>query len=69
MPRYNIGVYNAEVRELVRDGRRHPNLKDSWGDTHYLDVEASDKAEAYSKIQRRYPKHLGYVITDVVEEK
>jgi hypothetical protein len=69
MPKYSVGVYNAEVREMVRAGQRHPNLKDSWADTHYFDCDASDRGEAMSKMSRRYPKNLGYIVADVLEYK
>ena len=54
---------------MVRAGQRHPNLKDSWADTHYFDCDAADRGEAMSKMSRRYPKNLGYVIADVLEYK
>lgn len=69
MPKFSVGIYNKEVRRLLAEGRRHPDLADSWSDIHYVETWADDKREAWEKMQRRYPVSLGYTITDVLEER
>jgi hypothetical protein len=67
MPRYSVGVYNAEVRQLLKEGRRHRDLSDRWAEIHYVDFTAESPEEARLKAGRRYPKALGYIITDVMD--
>jgi len=69
MPRFSVGVYNKQVRDAMAEGRRHRDLADSWADIHYVETEAADRADAWARIQRRYPASLGYVVTDVIEER
>jgi len=69
MTRYEIGVYNSKVRELVQMGERHKNLDDSWADIHYVDITADNEADARVKVSRRYPERDGYVIASVMADK
>lgn len=69
MTRYEIGVYNRKVRELVQMGDSHKNLDDSWADIHYVDVHADSETDARLKVSRRYPERDGYVIESVLADK
>lgn len=66
MKKFEIGIYNKRVRELVKIGERHKNLADSWADLHYVEITAKDEAEARAKLDRRYPAAEGYVIEGVM---
>ncbi|MEE8392810.1 MAG: hypothetical protein V3R66_00580 [Rhodospirillales bacterium] len=65
MPKFEVVVYNREVRELVEIGERHKNLSDNWADLHYLEVTAGDENEARSKMETKYPPAQGYVIESI----
>jgi hypothetical protein len=65
--RFEVGVFNAEVRAALKDGERHKELHDEWADIHYIEVRAPDQGEARARIERRYPPALGYVVTGVVK--
>jgi len=65
MAKFEIGIYNAEVRKLVKEGQRHRNLTDDWADIHYIDVEAETAEDARHKITRKYPSERGFVIASV----
>ena len=69
MQRFEIGLYNKTVRDLLGEGERHKHLDDSWADVHYVDVTAASEDEARSKIARRYPERDGYVISSVVADR
>lgn len=69
MTRYEIGVYNKLVRELVQMGDSHKNLDDSWADIHYVDVTAESESDARLKVSRRYPERDGYIIESVLADK
>ncbi len=66
MRKFEVALYNEEVRRLVSAGERHRHLEDSWGDTHYIEVTAADEQDARAKVARRYPREAGYVVEQVV---
>lgn len=65
MAKFEVGIYNEEVRQLAREGRRHRDLSGDWADVHYYDVEADDSEAARAKMLRKYPAERGYVIESV----
>ena len=69
MPTFEVAVYNRVVREKIKAGERHRELKDDWADIHYVEIEADDVAAARRKIEGKYPKDHGYVIEDVAPKK
>ena len=65
MPKFEVGIYNEQVREAVKDGRKHRRLNDEWADIHYIEVEAETEAAARAKAAARHPAAQGYVIASV----
>jgi hypothetical protein len=65
MPKFEVAIYNAQVRAKVRVGERHRDLSDDWAETHYVVFDAADEAEARSLAERKYPEERGYVIEAV----
>lgn len=65
MPKFEVGIYNEEVRARAREGLRHRDLSSDWADIHYYDVEAEDSGSARAKMARKYPAERGYVIESV----
>ena len=63
--KFEVALYNSEVRKLVREGERHKDLKDDWADTHYIVIDAFDENDARAKIELRFPKERGFVINSV----
>ena len=63
--KFEVALYNSEVRKLAREGERHKNLKDDWADTHYVEIEAVDETDARARIEARYPKERGFVINNI----
>ena len=63
--KYEVAIYNKAVRQLVTEGDRHKDLKDSWADIHYIEVRAGSEREARTKIEAKYPASHGYVIEAV----
>ena len=64
--KFEVGVFNQEVRDAMRQGERHPQLKDDWADIHWIEVLAVDENAAREKVRGRFPPERGYVITEVV---
>ena len=64
---YEVAVYNKDVRDAMKEGERHPFLKDEWADIHYVDILAYSPSAARQKVEVRYPPFRGYVIEDIQE--
>lgn len=65
MPKFEVAVFNKDVRTKVREGDKHRDLDDEWADTHYITVSAPDEETARESARRRYPPDRGYVIESV----
>ncbi len=63
--RYEVVVYNKQVRALVSQGESHAWLSDSWADIHYVEVEASSILAARLLAASRFPAHRGFVIVEI----
>jgi len=64
---YEVAVFNQAVRDAMKEGERHPFLKDDWADIHWIEVRAYSPDAARQKIEARYPSFRGYVITEIQE--
>lgn len=69
MPKFEVAIYNEEVRRALKDGRRHRDLTDDWADVHYFDIEADTADGARQKVMRKYPADRGYVIDSIEPHK
>jgi hypothetical protein len=69
MPKFEVGVYNSEVRAALKAGKRHRDLTDDWADIHYFDIEAEDAQAARQRMERKYPPDRGYVVDSVEQHK
>ncbi len=65
IPKFEVVVYNKEVRRLVEQGDSHSVLNDSWADPHYIEVNADSEAEARAKMEKKHPPEQGYVIESI----
>ena len=65
--KFEVGVFNQEVRDALKLGERHSQLKDDWADIHWVEVRAADEKAARQKVNVQYPAARGYVITEVVK--
>ncbi len=66
---YEVAIVNQEVCDAVSEGRRHPNLSDSWAEVNYFEIKAMSKEDARKRMANRYPPSQGYVIKDISEDK
>jgi hypothetical protein len=65
--RFEVVVYNREVRDLVARHERHKDLKDAWAENHYQEVRATSADDARRKVEIRHPAHKGFVVEAVRE--
>ena len=63
---YEVAVYNKAVRDAMKEGERHPFLKDEWADIHWIEAGLTPAA-ARQKVEVRFPSARGFVITDIQE--
>lgn len=65
MSKFEVIVYNKDVREKVEKGERHRQFTDDWADLHYIEIDASNEARARERAESRYPSEQGFVIESV----
>ncbi len=65
MAKFEVIVYNKEVREKVKEGERHRQFTDDWADLHYIEIDASNETNAKERAETRYPSEQGFVIESV----
>lgn len=63
--RFEVGIFNQDVRDALADGRRHRQLSDDWADMHFIEVMAKDREDARNIMTRRYTPHMGYIVAEV----
>jgi hypothetical protein len=62
---FEVAVYNRNVRELVKEQRRHAAYDDRWAAPQLRNVVARDEDEARKLIAQRFPPDDGFVIQRV----
>ncbi|MHA1598332.1 MAG: hypothetical protein ACTSV1_06380 [Alphaproteobacteria bacterium] len=65
MPKFEVVIFNQEVRDCVKMQEKHEGFEDEWADPHYIEVSAPDEDAARAKINRQYPPGNGFVISDI----
>ena len=66
MAKFEVAVYNAEVRQKVADGERHKRFADDWAYLHYIEIEANNEEQARAKIEVMHPSVQGFVIDEIL---
>lgn len=67
MNKYEITIYNKEVRNYVQGNKKHPQYDSGWADQRFLMIEAEDADDARKIVNRRHPDHKGFVIVDITK--
>lgn len=62
---YEVAIYNAKVREMVKRNLRHSYFHDEWAAAQKRSVVATTESEARKLIAERFPPEEGFVIQDV----
>lgn len=69
MAKYEVTVYNAEVRKKVEAGEHHARWGDDWADFRYIDIRAENEDQARAQVESRYPPDQGFIIDSVVKDQ
>ena len=67
MAKFEVAVYNADVRQKVADGKRHSRFTDDWADMHYIEIEADNEELARAKIEAMHPSVQGFVLDNIIK--
>ena len=67
MAKFEVAVYNAEVRQKVADGECHKQFTDDWADLRYIEIEADNEEQARALIEVMHPNVQGFVIDEFLE--
>ena len=67
MAKFEVAVYNAEVRHKVADGERHKRFTDEWADMYYIEIEADNEEHARAKIEVMHPSVQGFVLDNIMK--
>ncbi|MDV7338550.1 hypothetical protein RYZ26_03010 [Terasakiella sp. A23] len=62
---FEVGIYNKEVRNCVKENNSHLDFGDEWADVHYQNIVAVTEAEALTMVTDRYPADKGFVVTSL----
>jgi len=65
MQKFEVVIYNEQVRQLVSQGDSHRKFSDDWGDSHYIEFKADSEEQAVAKCRQKYPEDDGFVIEGV----
>ena len=67
MGKFEITIYNKQVREKVEEGEHHPHYTDDWADFRYVEIRANSEDQARALIKERHPPEKGFVIDSVTK--
>ncbi len=65
MAKFEVTIYNIQVREKVEQGEHHPRYKDDWADFRYVEFHADTEQRARAIAEDRYPPDDGFVIENI----
>lgn len=63
--KFSVAVYNAAVREAVKQNRTHHVYDDKWAERRHLEVVADTPEEARKRVVEQHPASEGFVVEDV----
>ncbi|MBC8338303.1 MAG: hypothetical protein ISR51_05920 [Rhodospirillales bacterium] len=66
MPKFEVTVFNQQVRKKVENGEHHEHYTDDWADFRYVEISAANEEQARTRIQERYSPENGFVIDSVI---
>ncbi|MCP5374461.1 MAG: hypothetical protein H6907_22220 [Hyphomicrobiales bacterium] len=63
--KFEVSLFNKDVRALVKENRSHTFYEDRWADTQVHDISAEDEREARRLMAERFSPEEGFVIERV----
>ena len=69
LKRFEVSIYNEQVRELNKQNKDHPNFTRDWAHLHFFTYKGETEIDIIQQIQKKYPKRKGFIIDKIVEIK
>lgn len=69
MIKFDVGIFNQEVRDYVAQNKAHKEFSNNWADINYIPCEAKSEADARLQMEKRYPKAKGFVVSSIKATK
>lgn len=69
LKRFEVSIYNEQVRELNEQNKDHPNFNRDWAHLHYFTFEGESESDIIPHIRKKYPERKGFIIDKIVEIK
>jgi len=69
LKRFEVSLYNKQVRECDEQDKEHPNFNRTWANLNYLVYEGKNEQEIMDQVRKRHPERKGFVIDKIVEIK
>ncbi len=69
LKRYEVSLYNQQVRDMDKENKDHPNFAREWAHLHFLTYEGETENDVIQQVQKRHPERKGFVIDKIVEIK
>lgn len=66
MPKYEVTVFNKQVREKVENGEHHEHYTDDWAEFRYVEIRALNEDQARSQVNGRFSPENGFVIDSII---
>jgi len=63
--KFEVAVYNMEVRQKVAEGEHHKRFTDDWADMHYVEIMADNEEGAIAAFERKHPRYQGFIIDQI----
>ena len=67
MAKFEVTIYNEEVRKKVMQGEHHQRFTDDWADFRYIEIDAADESQARARAEDRFPADQGFVVDSVLK--
>ncbi|MDA1090602.1 MAG: hypothetical protein O3A85_09855 [Proteobacteria bacterium] len=68
MAKFEVTIFNQQVRQKVQDGEHHEHFTDEWADFRYVDIRAENEDHVRARIEDRYPAKQGFVIDSILKQ-
>jgi len=69
MSKFEVTIYNKDVRQKVQDGEHHEHFTDDWADFRYIEIRAENEDQVRTRLEDRYPSDQGFVIDSITLQK
>ena len=67
MAKFEVAVYNMEVRQKLAEGEHHKRFTDDWADMHYVEIDADNEELPRAKVEVMHPSVQGFVMDQILE--